>query len=260
MNLTQNKDQLLALMRRPKTQKKPSNFALWWAWAFYNVVALFLDTITAYTVYTLTNFLYAALVFFSGFMPLLMHEFLFIRAYASKVQRGIAIFGAGMSVLAIIGIGLLAGVLNVIGINAMANALYIEVAVISLIVFVAAGHGLLAAAYFYLDEGIRANHNQAEAIAYHDQQLANINLALDLAEKVKQAAQKEDEFISRFGDRELLNEAMNQITGTPLSAAAKPASIKNIIRPVTQTQDPEVELMPVPLVGFSGNGNGHKSQ
>ena len=112
MNLTQNKDQLLALMRRPKTQKKPSNFALWWAWAFYNVVALFLDTITAYTVYTLTNFLYAALVFFSGFMPLLMHEFLFIRAYASKVQRGIAIFGAGMSVLAIIGIGLLAGVLN----------------------------------------------------------------------------------------------------------------------------------------------------
>lgn len=267
--LNQKKDQLLSLMRRPQAARKPSNFALWWAWLFYNLVAFFLDAITAYTVYTLTNILYASLTFFAGFMPLLMHEFLFMRAYASKLQRGIAMFGAAVSVLAIIGIGLLAGGVNVIGIASMTNALYVEVAIISLIVLTSAGHGLLAAVYFYADEGIRSKHNTQEAIAYHDQQLANINLALSLADRVTEAAHKEDEFISKFGDRALLNEAMSQITGSMLGASAPaqeaPAQARPVpIRPleaVRPAQDaPEVELMPVPLAktGFSGNGNGHK--
>lgn len=259
MNLIEKKNQLLSLMRRPQTQRKPTNFALWWAWLFYNLVAFFLDTITAYTVFTLTNFGYAALTFFAGFMPLLMHEFLFMRAYASKLQRGIAIFGAGVSVFSIIAVGLAAGAVNVIGVSDMVNALYLELAVISLIVLIAAFHGVLAAVYFYADEGIRAKHNQAEAIAYHDQQLANINLALSLAEKVQEAAAREDEFIGKFGDRELLDEAMSQITGS-ITAQAQPTQAQPVPARPAQSPDPkpEVELVQVPLAGFSPNGNGHK--
>ncbi len=259
MNIAQKKDQLLSLMRRPKAPRKPSNFALWWAYAFYNLVAFFLDAITAYTVYTLTNALYAGLTFFAGFMPLLMHEFLFMRAYASKTQRGIAIIGAIVSVLAIVVIGLAAGAINVIGLADQARGLYLELGVISLIVLISAGHGLLAAIYFYIDEGIRFTHNQAEAIAYHDQQLANLELAHSLAEKVQQAATKEDDFIGKFGDRELLEEAMSQITGArsdqtpPSSPATRP------IQPYPKQETEAAELYPVPLpVGFSGNGNGHK--
>lgn len=215
MNISEKKEQLLALMRRPKTERKPSNFALWWAWLFYNLTALFLDVITAYTIYAMTNLLYAALTFFAGFLPLIMHEFLFMRAYAGKFQRGLAIFGAAVSVISIIGVGLAAGAVNVVGLTSVrANALYLELGIISAVVLIAVFHGLLAAVYFYVDEGIRAKHNQAEAVAYHEQQLASIRLAKTLADKVAEAATQEDEFVSKFGDRELLDEAMSQITGT----------------------------------------------
>lgn len=263
MNILEKKNQLLSLMRRPQAQRKPTNFALWWAWLFYNLVALFLDIITAYTVLTLTNLMYAALTFFAGFMPLLMHEFLFMRAYASKFQRGLAMFGAGVSVFAIIVVGLAAGAVNVIGISGMANPVILELAVISLIVLISAFHGLLAAVYFYVDEGIRAKHNQAEAIAYHDQQLANINLALDLAEKVTSAAAKEDEFVSKFGDRDLLDEAMSQITGSvhtgQQTPTPPPAQPKLQQMSFSQAEpEKEVEFVPVPLAqtGFSSNGHG----
>lgn len=258
MKFLEKKNQLLSLMRRPQTQRKPSNFALWWAWAFYNLVAFFLDGITAYTVYTLTNIFYAILTFFAGFMPLIMHEFLFLRAYASKLQRGLAIFGAGVSVLAIIVIGVAAGAITVLGATSLVNALYLEFAVITLIVLTSVFHGVLAAVYFYVDEGIRAKHNQAEAIAYHDQQLENLNLALSLAEKVQEAANKEDEFVDKFGDRELLDEAMGQITGSIQTSQPVPPA-QTIPQPQQLAlPEKEVELVPVPLapVGFSSNGHG----
>jgi len=279
-NLSGKKDQLLSLMRRPTAPKKPSNFALWWAWLFYNIVALFLDIITAITVFALTNALYAVLTFFAGFGPLIMHEFLYLRAYASKTQRGIAIAGAITSVLAIITIGLLAA-----GVNVFADSfgdeygMWIEFSILMLIVLNSAWHGILAAIYFYIDEGIRAKHNQAEAVAYHNTQLQNINLALSLAEKVAEAAEKEDEFVTRFGDRALLDEAMGQVTGDPNAMSQKrnlPAQAydpnlhppKTAILPpqmMTIPQDAQKPDEPAPVVikapepvGFSGNGNGHK--
>lgn len=273
-NLSKKKDQLLALMRRPSAPRKPSNFALWWAWLFYNLVALFLDIITAFTVFEITNILYATLTFFAGFGPLIMHEFLYLRAYASKTQRVIAITGAITSVAAIIIIGLLAA-----GVNVFAEtfgkeyAMWIELAILALIVLNSAWHGILAAVYFYVDEGIRTKHNQQEAIAYHETQLQNVNLALNLAEKVSQAAEREDEFIRRFGDRALLDEAMGQVTGDPTAVAQKrnaPAQAYDpALHPPTQPSLPEVISVPQetkvadsaePMVepaavGFSGNGH-----
>jgi hypothetical protein len=97
---------------------------------------------------------------------------------------------------------------------------------------------------------------------------------LNLAEKVTEAAAKEDEFVSKFGDRELLDEAMSQITGaiTAATAQARPQEAKPTLTPnsyanarttpppiIAQEETEAAELQPVPLVyqptGFSGNGH-----
>ena len=274
--LSEKKDQLLTFMRRPQAPKKPSNFALWWAWLFYNIVALFLDIITAFTVFALTNILYAILTFFAGFGPLIMHEFLYLRAYASKWQRIIAVLGAVASVVAIIVIGILAAGVNVFAESFGSEyARWIELAILMLILLNSAFHGVLAAIYFYIDEGIRAKHNQQEAIAYHEGQLENINLALTLADKVAEAAAKEDEFVERFGDRALLDEAMGQIAGDASVMAQKrnvPAQAYDPdLHPAKQPSLPPAQVITVPqaaakapepafveepeAAGFSGNGH-----
>ena len=52
MSDTTKVNRLLDLVKRPlQAKRKPSNFALYWAWIFYNAVALLFDTIAAGTVY-----------------------------------------------------------------------------------------------------------------------------------------------------------------------------------------------------------------
>ncbi len=72
MTTSDNKvNRLLDLVKRPLQAKhKPSNFALYWAWIFYNTVALLFDFIAATTVYGLVGkFVYAILTFAAGFAP-----------------------------------------------------------------------------------------------------------------------------------------------------------------------------------------------
>ena len=103
MSDTTKVNRLLDLVKRPlQAKRKPSNFALYWAWIFYNAVALLFDTIAAGTVYDLVGkFMYAVLTFVAGFLPLLMHEFLYTRAYANAAQKILAVIGAGLSVVTI---------------------------------------------------------------------------------------------------------------------------------------------------------------
>lgn len=150
-------NRLLALVQRPSKKKEPSNFALWFAWFFYNAVALLFDVIAATTIYEMMNsIIYAGLTFAAGFIPLLMHEFLYMRAYAGYWQKVIAVLGAILSVVTILTVGVLAALVNLT--DFQANKLVMEVAMIVMLVLVSGGHGLLAAVYFYIDDGIKAEH------------------------------------------------------------------------------------------------------
>jgi hypothetical protein len=226
-----NVSRLLEQVKRPQQAKrKPSNFALYWAWLFYNATALLFDVIAAGTVYAMTGkFTYAALTFAAGFLPLLMHEFLFTRAYASGPQKVLAVIGAGLSVVTILGVGILAGLINVSGFTAQ-NSAMVEIAMIITLVLVAGAHGLIAAVYFYIDDGIKANQVRAESVAYHERRMEDIQRAKDILALAEQGAKDEDELSARYGGVEVLNEILGQLRGdviaSQIGAVAKSANVQ----------------------------------
>lgn len=197
-------DSLESMVKKPTKSKKPNNAALWVAWVFFNVVVLVFDTIAAYTVYTITNnYGYAILTFLAGFVPLAMHEALFIRAYASKSQRYIAIFGAVVSVITVGVVALLSASVNF----ALASGYQIasaasEIAILVLIVGSALLHGILAAVYFYVDEGIKAEHTEAETTAYYETRMKNIKRAEGLLDAADEARKRKASIIQKHGGRD----------------------------------------------------------
>lgn len=171
--MSDNIESLESVVQKPKKIKKPANFALWAAYFFFNVVVLTFDVVAAVTVYNITeNWGYAILTFLAGFIPLMLHEFLYLRAYASQWQRYLAVFGAVIAVLTVGTVALLAAGVNfAIATGYNIDGSVSEIAILILIVGAALLHALLAAIYFYIDEGIRAKHVEAETVAYYDQRM-----------------------------------------------------------------------------------------
>lgn len=261
MSNTNKLNRLLDLVKRPQQAKrKPSNFALYWAWLFYNAVALLFDVIASITVYEMMgNLAYAALTFAAGFLPLLMHEFLYTRAYASRLQKILAVMGAGLSVVTILAVGVLAGIVNLLGLTAQ-NAMMLEIAMILALVLVAGGHGLIAAIYFYIDDGIKANQVRAESVAYHERRIEDIQRAKEILALAEQGAKDEDAIAAQYGGMEVLNEILGQLRGDAVApsngAGAKSAK--------DQEQDDDDE-MPAPewqayLQGFQAARNAGKAK
>lgn len=172
------------------------------------------------------KFVYAVLTFSACFLPLIMHEFLYTRAYASGIQKVLAVVGAGLSVVTILGIGVLAAVVNVLGFTAQ-NSSFLEITMIVTLVLVAGAHGLIAAIYFYIDEGIKANQVRAESVAYHERRIDDIQRAKEILALAEQGAKDEDEISAQYGGMEVLNEIMSQLRGdattSQSSIVAKPA-------------------------------------
>ena len=239
MTTSNNVSRLLELVKRPQQAKrKPSNFALYWAWLFYNATALLFDVIAAGTVYALMGkFAYAALTFAAGFLPLLMHEFLYTRAYASGIQKVLAVIGAGLSVITILGVGVLAGVVNILGFTTK-NSTLLEIAMIVTLVLVAGAHGLIAAVYFYIDDGIKANQVRAESVAYHERRIEDIQRAKDILALAEQGAKDEDELSSKYGGMEVLNEIMGQLRGDAITPSS------STVAKSAYTQEQEEDELP----------------
>jgi hypothetical protein len=233
---------LLQLVKRPSQEKsRPSNFALYWAWLFYNAVALLFDVIAAVTVYDLMGkFGYAILTFAAGFFPLLMHEFLFTRAYASRPQKVFAVLGACLSVVTILLVGVLAGTVNVWGV-AVENTQMLEFVMVITLVLVAGAHGLIAAIYFYIDEGIKANQVRTESIAYHERRIDDIKRAKEILELAEKGQQEEDLLALKYGGMDVLNEILGQLRGDPASSDTI-KSVQDVSHGNTSRVDPGAEV------------------
>jgi hypothetical protein len=194
-------DSLERMVQKPSKAKKPANFALWAAYVFFNIVVLTFDVIAAVTVYSITdNVGYSVLTFLAGFIPLFLHEFLYLRAYANKIQRNIAIVGAVVAVLTVGAVALLAAAVNLAiasGVNL--NVAVSEIAILLLIVAAALFHGVLTAVYFYVDDGIRAQHKEAETVAYYDQRLKNIKRAEQLLDAADVARKSKAQIVQKHG-------------------------------------------------------------
>lgn len=194
-------ESLESLVKKPTKTKKPSNAALWVAYTFFNITILVFDVIAAVTVYGLTNNAgYSIVTFLAGFAPLLMHEFLYLRAYASQNQRYIAIGGAVLAFLTVVVVAILSAAVNVaIATGYTVNSAASELVILVIIVLAAFIHTVLAAGYFYLDEGIKATHKAAENIAYHDERMKNLERAEKVLTKVANMRNKKAELASLFG-------------------------------------------------------------
>lgn len=194
-------ESLESMVQKPKKVKRPTNFALWWAYIFFNVVVLTFDVIAAWTVYEITNnWGYSILTFLAGFIPLMMHEFLYLRAYANVYQRGISVLGAVVAVLTVAGVALLSAGVNFAiasGINIASSAS--EIVILMLIVISALLHGVLAAVYFYVDDGIRASHKEAETTAFHEMRMRNIRRAEQLLEQADNARKRKAQIVQKHG-------------------------------------------------------------
>ena len=199
--MTNEIESLESLVKKPTKIKKPSNAALWVAYIFFNVTILVFDVIAAVTVYSLMqNAGYAIVTFLAGFVPLLMHEFLYLRAYASQWQRYISIAGAVIAALTVAVVAVLAAAVNVaIASGYTVDAGSSEWIILTIIVIAAFTHTVLAASYFYLDEGIQAKHKAAENIAFHDERMKNLDRAEQVLEKAAKMRTKKSDLIGRFG-------------------------------------------------------------
>lgn len=158
-------NELLEFVQEPKKKDRtPSNWALYAALAFANIVFLVIDGISGWTVYLMTAWVgYGILTGLAGFIPLLLHEAAFVRAFASYWQKWIAVVGALLAIASVLVIGICAAVINVMGIGLAVQTAEIFT-VISLVV-IAAIHALLLIVYFYIDDGIQATQKTERAIA-----------------------------------------------------------------------------------------------
>lgn len=146
-------DELLKEVSKPVHRKRPSNWGLYLAVIFFNLVMLALDAGSAYSVFLATGIgFYALMTFLAGFMPLAMHEILHFRPYASDDQKNIAKWGALAAVSAVIIVAVLAVIVNIMGVSGK----IVEIGMLIFIVVSAFGHAIAAAIYFYIDDGIAA--------------------------------------------------------------------------------------------------------
>jgi len=203
-------NELEELVKKPKQKKTPSNYGLYAAAIFFNLVALAFEIISAVTVASITNWGYGAVTFLAGFIPLTLHEVLWARAYANQLQRKISIWGAGIAVLSVLGVALLSGAVNV---GAVETGGWSETAVILFVIFFAAVHGLLTALYFYTDDGIRASHTHAENLGWHNQRIANLALAGDILKRTKHLQALKRQLETEYGSPKALAEVVRQLEG-----------------------------------------------
>jgi hypothetical protein len=177
-DLDREKAELLSSVTPKKAkEKRPSNAALGIGFIFGNLIFALLDLISGYTVYLMTNFaLYGVLTFLSGFLPLLLHEFLWRRALANQFQKKIALWGAGFALLSIVVVSGLSGFVNIVGIGNV-GAQTTEIVTLLFLVTISTTHAILTFVYYYSDEGIRAQQQIAQVIANAEREIEMINIA-----------------------------------------------------------------------------------
>jgi hypothetical protein len=176
-----------ALLTKPKRAQKdtsPKN-KLWVSMLGFNVTMGFLDLISAVTVGILTNWLYGVLTFVAGFAALLLHESLFTNPFAGSNQKIMAVVGGIIAVISTVGIGVLAGIANVVQITDFIPAFALDITIIITLVVIAGIHGVIWGTYFFTDSGHVASMQAMANKAYRTLQRTQFNEAKEDLTQVK---------------------------------------------------------------------------
>lgn len=240
-------DELLSMVEKPKKKKRPSNVGLWVALIFFNLAALVIDAISGITVARLAHGLwgYGLMVFLAGFIPLLMHEILYTRPFANQNQQTASIYGAATAVLSVAVVGVLSAYANV-------NNTSIPWAATAAVVFTVIAvvwHGLLAAYYFYTDDGIKAEHIEAETVASYQKQVKNLQRASEILALTAKAQSLKHALEQKYHDPRVVAAVLRQ-----LDQDSDGDGIPDFIDPTPHGERPTL-MAPSPF-----NGNGRKRE
>lgn len=209
------RERLKGLLRKPaqeQKEKRPEN-KLWIAMLGFNGTMAFLDLVSAITVGMLTNYLYGVLTFLSGFLALLLHENLFTNAHANLAQKWIAVSGGVLAIVSTLGVGVMAGIVNVLNLVAVVSVQNIELTMIIGLVVVAVIHAMLWGVYYFTDAGHIAAMKSLANMAYRDQQRRGFEDAKKDLKAVKELSKELDEM---GDDAPLVEEAYRENTGREL--------------------------------------------
>jgi len=147
-------------------------------------------------------------------------------------------------------------VVNVLGFTAL-SVKTLEIVLIVTLVLVSGAHALIAAIYFYIDDGIKAKQVRTESVAYHERRIDDINRAKEILALAEQGAKDEDAIAAQYGGMEVLNEILAQLRGDAV-ASSEPQHVQ-AIKPVAMIVPnpllmPTNQNLPDPAVV---KGNGH---
>ena len=165
-------ERLASILRRPQQavkERRPWNKAPIALFGF-NMVNLFLDLVSALTVAYLTSWMYGVMTFLAGALALLIWEQLFIIFHANKTQKWISVGGGVVAVFSTLGIGVLAGIANVVGVTGFISQSTIEIVMIVSMVVIAFVHGTAWGFYYFTDPSHVAQMKRMTSLAYRDQQ------------------------------------------------------------------------------------------
>lgn len=209
-NYAKERNELLEAVQEPEKERSaPSNWALGAAIVFANLVFALLDIISSATVYWMTQFiLYGVLTFLAGYVPLLLHEFLYVRAYASRNQKIIAGIGAFVALISIILIGIVAGIINMLGVDSV-GLQTAEIATLAALVLISAFHAVLSVIYFYIDDGIVAKQKTAQTIARANFKAEQLEAGDKILKIIEKSIQDRKAISGRYGKG--ADEALSEI-------------------------------------------------
>ena len=218
-------ERLKGLLRKPAQAQKdtrPKN-KIWIASFGFNGTMFFLDLVSAITVALLTSAMYGMMTFLAGFLALLLHENLFTNAHAGMTQKYIAIAGGILSIVSTVGIGILAGIVNITNLAGLITAQTLELGIVISLVCVSGIHGVMWGIYYFTDAGHVSQMKAQTHAAYRAQQRQDFENAKQDIVAVKEI---NNELESMGNDAELINEAFRENTGreliqaTPISTPA----------------------------------------
>ena len=217
----------------PKDKVKNPMNRLWIALLAFNGIFLPLDIITAFAVGVATRWYYGLFVLGAGVGSMFVHEALFSNPYADSnkekfpMQKTISIIGFLMSVFTTIVIGLAAIVVNLL-LTGYNRELY-GAAMAAFSFLILFGHGILIAAYYFTDHGIRSRQNATSALASHNQLMQDFALSTQIVDAINAL---EDRMIQRIeaGDGKRMGAALHKITGQDWIDEAES---KSVSRPTT---------------------------
>lgn len=174
-------EDILKALDDERPVKKPRN-QVWLAILFADLIFFLLDLGSGLGVAYLTGVpFYGIVVFAAGFVPLLLHQKLYVRAYASEDQKRWAMIGGFIAVGSVLIVAIFIAIIRFAVRDETALG-WMEAALATALVSISFVHAMIAVYYFHIDEGISENQKTNRMLARGDRSVTRIKAAQQVAQ------------------------------------------------------------------------------